>query len=212
MSDIERTEEEDFIDNIRQTHQIYISSGARSSKKVDFLHAFLKKSINDASPDEYHVKLEKDLPSINASGKKKCDIVLYKGEEPFAVFPVKFIMSNYNQNKNNNWENLTGEVQHLKWANSDLHIIPINIIESIIPYLESNKKIKKFEKIVYDKTYKIYDMLKKNGICTDICNYIIDVNQKCVIHEEYKTCPDFVKFSEDTPFRSFKQILSPILN
>ncbi len=206
------TPEQVFIDYVRQTHQIYINSGARSSQKVNFLHTFLKKCIEESTPEEYYVKLEQDLPSINASGKKKCDIVLYKQEEPIAVFPVKFIMSNYNQNKNNNWENLSGEVLHLKWANPSLHIIPINIIESVVPYLESNKKIKKFENIVYDKTYKIYDTLKTKGICADICNYIIDVNQKCEIQEEYKTCPDFIKFSDDTPFRSFVEILSPILN
>jgi len=36
-------------------------------------------------------------------------------------------MSNYKQNKNNGWENLTGELVHIKWSSPDVHIIPINI-------------------------------------------------------------------------------------
>ena len=54
-------------------------------------------------------------------------------------------MTNYKQNKNNSWENLTGELSQLKWANPDLHLIPINIIFNQTPYLKSGGIIGKFD-------------------------------------------------------------------
>lgn len=64
---------------------------------------------------------------INSSGYKKCDIVILKNNKPYIIFPVKIIKSNYKQNKNNSWENLTGEIMQLLWANPNIKIIPINI-------------------------------------------------------------------------------------
>ena len=69
-------------------------------------------------------------------------------------------MTNYNQNKNNAWENMTGECCQLKMCNPDLHIIPINIIFGKIPYLLRNRTIRHYEIITYNNSYSIYERLK----------------------------------------------------
>ncbi len=133
-----------FLSKIKEIFELYITHGCRSSKKVDLLHNFIKELIEKSlvNKDGYNVKVEENIPSYNASGNKRCDIVLYKNNNIIAIFPVKFIMSNYYQNKNNMWENLTGECIHIQWKNPNIKIIPINIIFNKIPYLEKSNKIK----------------------------------------------------------------------
>lgn len=207
---------EEFIQLISEVVQIYIDSGARSSKKVDKLHGYIKSVIehyllNHPGMQDYTVVLEHNVPSINSSGKKCCDIVILKNGTPFAVFPVKFIMTNYNQNKNNSWENLTGEMMHLKWANPELIIIPVNIIFNLTPYLESNKVIKKMENIVYGNSFKIYESLVEKGITFDNLNFILDVTHKVSIGEKYVIGPSIDGFNADTSFKSLWGLLDRII-
>lgn len=203
-----------FLNIIRQTLAIYLDKGARSSLKVDFLHGQIKSILENGVCKQlnWSVALEQKISSINASGNKKCDIVVFdKDRSPIAIFPVKFIMSNYHQNKNNSWENLTGECCHLKWHSDNMHvkIVPINIIFSQIPYLLADKTIGKFERIEYDKTFRIYDTLVSHQICHDVVNYIIDVVPQNAVGDKYDTPPVILGFNKNTPFRPFDTILRP---
>jgi hypothetical protein len=203
-----------FLNIIRQTLAIYLDKGARSSLKVDFLHGQIKSILENGVCKQlnWSVALEQKIRSINASGNKKCDIVVFdKDRSPVAIFPVKFIMSNYHQNKNNSWENLTGECCHLKWHSDNMHvkIVPINIIFSQIPYLLADKTIGKFELIEYDKTFRIYDTLVSHQICHDVVNYIIDVIPQNDVGDKYDTPPVILGFNKSTPFRPFDTILRP---
>lgn len=102
---------------IARAYELYMTNGARSSKKVDCFHNHIKCELEKIFKNsKYSVKLEQNVPSTNASNKKKCDIVVYEMNTPMIVFPVKMIMTNYKQNRNNSWENLTGELTHLKCA------------------------------------------------------------------------------------------------
>ncbi len=203
-------ESDQFLLIIKDTFYKYLCSGARSNQKTLVLHTGLKNLIQAQLPG-YNVEIEKNVKSINSSGKKNCDIVAYKDGVPSIIFPVKNIMTNYYQNKNNSWENLTGEIVHLKEANKNIHIIPINIIFNSIPYCEKSKQIKHFEQITYEKTYKITENLVQWGYASDIINYIIDVKQSCNVKEIYDKCPEIIGFNADTPYRNFKDIFSPII-
>lgn len=207
--------QEEFIRLISEVVQIYIESGARSSKKVDKLHGYIKSVIDayltERNLQNYTVVLEHNVPSINSSGKKCCDIVVLKDGVPFSVFPVKFIMTNYNQNKNNSWENLTGEMMHLKWSNPDLRIIPINIIFNLTPYLEANKSIKKMENIEYANSFKIYETLVEKQITCDNFNFILDVTHRVSIGEKYIIAPIVNAFNSYTPFKTMKSLLDNII-
>ena len=211
MSDITISEKEKMIKIIQVTFKEYLNHGPRSSKKTDCLHEGIKDLLQNEFPN-YTFKIEEWVDSENESGKKKCDIVGFtKLGNTAIVFPVKFIMTNYKQNKNNNWENLTGEVLHIKKAIPEIHVVPINIIFNSVPYCESNKIIKKYEKISYEKSYKITEKLKEWELSPDIINYIIDVEHLCQIGEKYDKCPRILNFNEETPYRTLSEILTPLL-
>tara|TARA_Y100000389_G_C17459402_1_gene520552 strand:- start:1258 stop:1917 length:660 start_codon:yes stop_codon:yes gene_type:complete len=195
----------------------YVNCGSRSSKKVQILHNHFKKCIDNlihlkSLEDVYSCKLEYDVPSVNSKGSKKCDIVILKTGRPYIVFPVKFIMSNYYQNRNNYWENQTGEIMHMVWENSNLIIIPINLIFNEVPYLSSENKIKNFETITYRKTFKIYDILITNNIIEDVINIIVDVAHECEVGDIYDKCPNILGINQYTPYRTFEEILSRLLS
>lgn len=199
-----------FIQNIKKVFDIYLESGARSSKKTDALHNFIANQIRKCLPStDYSVQLEYEIPSLNASGKKRCDIVLFRFGKPFCVFPVKFIMTNYFQNKNNNWENLTGEISQLKWAGAVDHIIPINIIFNKIPLLNAQGTIQNFEHVTYDKSFKIMEILREKNLASDVLTYILDVNHTNKIGDKYTMRPHIAGFI--TQFRSFALVLRNIL-
>lgn len=199
-----------FIQIINETYETYFKYGSRSSKKVDYFHSSIKDILERHFTCEkgYDIKLEYNINSCNSSKKKKCDIVVLKNEIPYLIFPVKIIMTNYKQNKNNSWENLTGEVTHIKWCNPDIYIIPINILMDKTPYLNNNKEIKNFENVT---TIDIenYNQLIKHNICYDIINYIVEVEhlqKKGECFDKIQPIKNFI-----TPYRSFSSILSKLL-
>lgn len=205
-----KNDENAFLNMLTECVGEYHRYGPRSSKKVDMLHRYLKEWFQRScekkcgSLHEYTFELEKGLPSCNASQEKRCDIVVLRQGKPFAVFPVKFTMSNYYQNKNNNWEVLTGECTHLKHhpSNQGLRIVPINIIFNQVPYLDEKKTIKKWEEITYAKSFQIMENLKQWGLVFDAMNYIIDVQHTSAAGEPYHNVPRMIGFNHETPYRT----------
>jgi hypothetical protein len=188
---------------IRKATDIYMINH-KSAKKVDIVHEYIKYQIETylryVTDKKIEVKLEQQVKTVNFSEKKRCDIVLFVNDEIHAVFPVKFIMSNYLQNRNNNWENLVGECGQLMWANPKLKIVPINIIFDKVPYLKSSCKISKFEKITYESSFKITNKLVEMNQAYDIINLIINVDHISKIGEEYTVTPNLIDFHKKTPF------------
>ena len=203
-------EEKRFIQIINETYYKYFKYGPRSSKKVDYFHSAIKCILEQYFTRKrgFNIKLEYNIISCNSSGKKKCDIVILKNNKPYIIFPVKIIMTNYKQNKNNSWENLTGEVMHIKWCNPDIHIIPINILMDKTPYLKNNKEIKKFENVI-TSDIENYNQLIKNNICYDIINYIVEVEHINKENECFDKIQPIKKFI--TPYKSFSSIISKLL-
>jgi hypothetical protein len=204
-----------FVQSVLEAYKLYFTHGSRSSKKVDSFHESIKKSIEEVIQNKnlasnYNVKLEQNIPAINSSGKKKCDIVVYKEGNPIMVLPVKLPMTNYKQNKNNNWENLTGELLHIKWANPDIRIIPINVFMDKTPYKNNAGKIQKFEHITY-KDIENYEVLKQKNIVDHCMNYILHVDHSCKIGEPYDKCPEITAFDKYTPYLSMFQILDSFI-
>jgi hypothetical protein len=199
-----------FLQIINECMNKHFEYGPRSSKIVDHLHEFILNELKPFIPFNMEIKTEINIPSFNDSGRKKCDIVILNksNKTPEYIFPVKFIRSNYSQNKNNYFENLAGECLLLKTKNPDLKIIPINVIFNKVPYLTKTKKIKKFENTCYSRTFKIYDEFCKNKYSpfTKCLNYVIDVEHPNLINNEYNTV-NIINFSNDTPFYNWDKIL-----
>ena len=203
-------EKKHFKEIVYQTYDKYFKHGSRSSKKVDYFHSSIKRILEQHFSREngFDIKLEYNIRACNSSGKKKCDIVILKNNNPYIIFPVKIIMTNYKQNKNNSWENLTGELMHIKWVNPNLNIIPINIFMDKTPYLTNNKKIKKFENVL-TSDIENYNYLIENNICYDVINYIVEVEHINEIGQGFADIQPIKKFI--TPYRPFSSILSELL-
>lgn len=204
------TEETIFLQIINITYQTYFKYGARSPKKVNYFHSNIKEMLVPLFPKNkgYDIKLEVNIPSCNSSERKKCDIVIFKDNIPYMILPVKICMTNFKQNKNNSWENLTGELCHLKWENPTMFVIPINIFMDTCPYLNKHKKITKFEKIDINDV-KQYEKLIHYNICNDMINYIVHVEHLNKINEGFDTIHPITKIN--TEYRPFSAIFSPFL-
>lgn len=202
-----------FTDTITECYRLYHVHGSRSSKKVDYFHNYLKTELELVLNNRqgYSVELETDVSCTNASGKKRCDVVIMRNGEPFIVFPIKLIMTNYKQNKNNYFENLTGEVMHLHWENPKLRIIPVNVFPEKLPYLTKDKVISKFE-TVETKDIDCYSILKDRGPCYDVVNLVINVEYKDSINTPFNSAPVVRGVTENTPFREFSDILNDLIN
>jgi len=200
-----------FMEVMKNIYDIYIEHGARSNKNVNYFHNYIKSELEKIfiQPD-YSVVLEYDVASTNSSKKKRCDIVVLKMSSPYIIFPVKIIKTNYKQNKNNAWENLTGELQHLRWANENIIIIPINILMNKTPYLDKSGKISKFENITIEDI-EIYKMLTTKHITFDMINYILIVEHVNTINEPFDKTPQILDIDSDTPYRTLFDIVKDLV-
>lgn len=204
-------EENEFINTLKETYNLYLKYGTRSNKSVNYFHNYIKQQLMKifVTP-EYSVMLEYKVKSTNSSFEKTCDIVVLKHNIPYVIFPVKIIKSNYKQNKNNSWENLTGELQHLKWANENIHIIPINIFMNKTPYLNNQKTIDRFENITINDI-SIYNLLTTKQITYDIISYIMNVEHINTINEKFDKIPNIIGFDNNTPFRKMFNVVKNLL-
>ena len=197
----------DMLAIIHNTCELYMKYGARSSKKVDYFHEEIIKQLRTIFTDErYKVAQEYDVLSLNPSGKKKCDIVVLRDNIPVIVLPVKIIMTNYKQNKNNYFENQIGEVTGIKLANPTINVVPVNIYMSKTPYLNTNKVITKFETITYSDI-AIYEKYKEHKLFNEVINYIIDVEHENTVNETYQKIPKLIGFNAATGYVSLRAIM-----
>ena len=207
--DVKLSEEEEFIKIINDSYKKYFINGSRSPEKTNYFHENIKSMLKLYFTHEngFEIRTEHKVLSCNSNNNKQCDIVVLKNKEPYIIFPVKLIMTNYKQNKNNYWENLTGELTHIKWHNDNIHIIPINIFMDKTPYL-SNKKIKKFENVTISDIEN-YNALVKHNICYDVINYIVEVEHINNINEKFIKIHPIKKFI--TKYRKLNTILDKLL-
>ena len=194
----------------------YFTHGPRSSKRTDILNDFIENMVKQAikskygeeNMSRYTIKKEYAIKSTTKSGKKNCDVVVLKDYAPHIIFPIKFCMTNYSQNCYNYWENLTGEVSHLKWANPDVHIVPVNILMNKIPYLKKDNTIKHWEIVTYENSFKIYENLAKHKLVHNNYNVILEVNHDCDVGEHFDKVPIITCIVENMPFN---EILTEII-
>ena len=158
-----RVMENNLLNMLKESYKLYLDNGSRSSKKTDKIHKWFQYKISEYLKDkpEFVCKVEYKIKSFNFNSNKRIDIVILKNNIPYIIFPVKFICSNYKQNRNNYWENLNGECTLIKIYNENLKIIPINIFLKKCPYFLRDHKIKNFEKITINNIKQLYKIHKK---------------------------------------------------
>ena len=206
----EHDEEKKFIEILNETYSIYFTSGPRSSDKVNHFHLAIKNMLEPYFPkvNNYDIKLEYEVKSSNSAQKKKCDIVILHNKTPYIIIPVKIVMTNYKKNKNNYWEQLTGESSHIMWQNPNIKIIPITIIANKCPSLLANKQIKCFEN-VEESDVDIYRELINKKLCYDVINYIVDIKHSKKEGEQFNDILPIEKLI--TKYRQFKTIFTDLI-
>jgi hypothetical protein len=203
-------EEKKFIKILNETYSIYFKSGPRSPDKVNHFHLAIKSILETyfTKVNHYDIELEYEVKSSNTAQKKKCDIVILHNKTPYIIIPVKIVMTNYKKNKNNYWEQLTGESAHIMWQNPNIKIIPITIIANKCPSLFANKQIKSFE-YVEESDVDIYKELINKNICYDVINYIVDIKHS---KKEGELFDDILPIEKlITKYRQFKTIFKDLL-
>ena len=192
---------EKLIDILNESLEQYSKYGARSNKKVLIIHKYFETTLQGLpkfkNQYDYSITMEQAVECLNHKGSKKCDIVIRKKDlkrTVLYIFPVKFITSNYKQNRNNYLESLVGETVCLKKKNNTAKIIPINIFRQETPYFDKNKKQTKTEKITH-KELEIYEAFKPY-LFYDVINYII-------VEKDGK----IINLHNDTPYRCLETIV-----
>ncbi len=79
------------------------------------------------------------------------------------------------------------------------------------PYLSASGIITKFEDVTYSDISN-YTILKEKGIAYDIMNYILEVEHSSKLNERFDKLPTFRGFNSQTPFRSLREIVRPLLH
>lgn len=178
------------------------NNGSRNGKKCKVVEDWITEICKECVKDKvnYSVHTRYDVPSCNSSGLKNCDIVIKKDNSPFIIIPFKQISNSYKKNKNNYFENLTGEVLHLHWKDANYKIIPFNVINSIVPAKTNSGT--KHEKVTY-KDISCYKHLENNKIVHKVLTYIMNVEPNNIYH--------ITSINTDTPYVSLTSILNLLI-
>jgi hypothetical protein len=163
----------------------YKTFGSRSNERIKVLHGCVADEISEMLSNNFSIyslhcdKNKSKEKKINgAFYKKNVDIAIEKSEKVLSVVSVKTIFTNYNQNKNNYFENFLGECINIKLAK--INFYQLNIFRKNIVYNDKNGNFLRYEKNNINDTLQRYDKLKKvksNFLADDCFNMIIEIKE-----------------------------------
>lgn len=139
-----------FLKVIRDSFKVYLSTSARSNKKLEVLHGAIAKDLCELLGEEYQIKAlgygtGKEAKIGGRYLEKAVDISIFKNEKALGGVAVKYIMSNYSQNSNNYFEGMLGETANLRTAGKAY--FQIVILPKHVPYFKKDGTISKIETI-----------------------------------------------------------------
>ena len=199
----------DFLSVAKASFTKYLETGARSNEKLKIFHGAISKDLCDRlnDPFNYHVHslgfghgTEKAIRGRYIN--KWVDITVANGrDESIAGIAVKYVMSNYQQNSNNYFENMLGETANIRCSN--IPYFQMFIIPEFIPYFDNSKQITKWEHFDYHNIEK-YILLSKDNTDTFLHTpnktLIAILNFKSSVHGEIKTLWEYKNFYLNSPF------------
>ncbi len=156
-----------FLAILKKSFITYLQTGARSNKKLCVLHGAisedLQERLNDNDYKVYSLGFEagKEKKINGRYVDKAVDITITERKKPIAGIAVKYVMSNYQQNSNNYFENMLGETANIRSAK--IPYFQIFIIPDSVPYFKKGGEISKPEKI-NEHNLKKYIVLSKDDV------------------------------------------------
>ena len=131
---------ENFLNNLTASFQLYLRNGARSNEKLKVIHSFIsdsiKNTLNNSELSFYSLRSDSRISQeLKVEGRymdKAVDIAICQNGHVLAAIGFKFVMSNYKQNSNNYFENMLGETANIRCNNIpyfQMLVIPKNMEE-----------------------------------------------------------------------------------
>ena len=168
-----------FLEAVQGSYQAYLKHGARSNEKLKVLHGWIIEEIGKELGDEYTISglthkssSEKSVEGMYYS--KKVDLLVARDNQHLGVISIKFVQSNYKQNKNNYFEQQLGETANLR--SNDIVFGHVIIFTEPIPYYKRDKSISHFEH-VSDEVIERYSKL----VTDHRYPHIPDVQALCIV-------------------------------
>ena len=155
-----------FLEILKQSFITYLSTSARSNKKLEILHGAISKDLHERLQDhKYSIyslghETGKERKIIGRYIDKAVDITITEDNKPIAGIAVKYVMSNYSQNSNNYFENMLGETANIRSAK--IPYFQIFVIPDKIPYFDKYGAISKWENINEHNLKKYIKMSNDN--------------------------------------------------
>lgn len=157
-----------FLNVAKASFKKYLETGARSNEKLKIFHGAISEDLYNRlnDPFSYHVYslgfghgTEKAIQGRYIN--KWVDITVTNNSgEPIAGIAVKYVMSNYQQNSNNYFENMLGETANIRCSN--IPYFQMFIIPEYIPYFDNSKQITKWEHFDIHNIEKYIQLSKDN--------------------------------------------------
>jgi len=153
-----------LLSAVQEAYRRYISNGARSTSKIKALHGWVISELQQVLGDEYDIRGLSDSGGKEAKieGKyytNKVDVSISRNDIQQGVVSVKFVMTNYRQNKNNYFEQQLGKTANLR--RNDIVFGHIMLLTNPTPYLKKGGEVKKYE-YISDKDIQLYESLSSD--------------------------------------------------
>ncbi len=152
------TRKERFLKAVQRSYARFVDTSPRSNEKIKVLHGWVIKELRAVLGERYTIKglTEAGGKEQRVDGKyyqKQVDVAISREDNTLGVVSIKFVMSNYQQNKNNYFEQQLGETANLRRGNIVYGYIML--IPQPTPYLKRGGEVKKYED-VDDRTIDLY--------------------------------------------------------
>lgn len=173
----------------QRAYEAYLTFGPRSNVKLKILHGWIKDEVKKVLGHKYEVfgLSESDGSEYRVEGmyyRKKTDLCVTRKGKSLGVISVKFIQSNYIQNKNNYFEQQLGETANLR-AN-DIVFGHMMCFTEPIPYLDRGGTVKRYDHISDEV------ILRYNKLAMDhqhphvpdvqaICVFLLDADSNSIV-------------------------------
>ena len=139
-----------MLEAVQSAYDKYLEYGPRSTEKTKVLHGWVIQELTNLLGDGYSVigQTPQGGREMRVNGKyypKKVDVAILRDGIILGVVSIKFVNSNYRQNKYNYFEQQLGETSNLRRKNIVFgHIF---LLTQPIPHRKRSGEIKRFEKV-----------------------------------------------------------------
>lgn len=208
----------DILKELNESYKIFQKLGGKGPQKLVPIHSFIACDLIEKTDMKYEVKSfgigdSKEYVMDGVFNNKSLDVAILKEDNLLGMINFKFVMGNLSQNKNNYFEQMSGE-----FMNTPLDVVYGNlfVVFGTTPYKDKDGNIKKYERLndsFFEKYKKFheYNLLKtKKHLSVIIVEEVEDEivlsdYRKYNIKKEYHDLlenewlyPNFIKnFSED---------------